>query len=352
MSPEWTITPFDPETATRPEWDAYHAYRRIRGLESEPDEPVAPDDVAEANMKRPDIHGINKRNAAWIGGEMVGYCGAWAPIPGTPEYETNKHLGWVFGGVVEAARGQGIGSALIQKAAEFMRKDDQKILNIYAHEQDGVSFLDHLGAECKQVERESRLYFKDIDWEQVQRWRSELAERAPGTTIEIYTDPLPEELVLEYCEARTEMMNLMPWDDLEHGEIVITPEDVNEWEERMKLSNSEHHTIISREPDGKIGSITDVAWRPHKPAIISQWFTGVHPAARGKGIGKAIKAEMVHFLNERYDGLEWIDTGNAATNEAMLAINNRMGFKEHKRYNAYQVDREMLLESLEARSER
>lgn len=349
MKGTWTIRSFDPLTATAEEWSAYHAYRRIRQAESEPDEPVSPDDVTEENMRRPDLNEIGDRRAAWQDGAIVGFGEAWVPKPGRPEYESNKNLAWVFGGVIGPARGQGIGSALLGAAVDFMRRDDQNIMNLWAHEADGIRFLDHIGAECKQVERESRLYFSDVDWDLVERWRTELAERSPGTVIEFHTDPMDEALLPEYCAARTEMMNLMPWDDLEHGDIVITPEDALETYERLKLSNAERHTIFTREPDGKITAITDVVWRPHRPHILEQWFTGVHPAARGRGLGKAIKAEMIHRVNERYPGLEWVGTGNATSNDAMLAINNRLGFKEHKRYSVYQIDREKAKEAVSRR---
>lgn len=352
MSHKWTVRQFDPNTVEPEEWAAYHVWRRSRNLEDSPDEPVSPDHVIEENMKRPNINSIPDRHAAWIDGEMVAFCESWAPRPGTPEYETNKHLGWVSFGVLTPARGQGIGSELLRRSAEFMRLDDQRILNLYAHEPDGVRFLENIGAECKQIERESRLYWKDINWEQIERWRAALAERSPGTKMEFYTDPLNDDLLPEYCAARTEMMNLMPWDDLEHGDIVITPEDERELYERMKISNSERHTIFTREPDGRITSITDVVWRPHRPGIIEQWFTGVHPDARGRGLGKAIKAEMIHLMNERYSSLKWIGTGNAATNDSMLAINNRLGFKEHKRYSAFQIDREAALQAVAERANR
>ncbi len=350
MSRKWSIKPFDPVAATRDEWAAYHVFRRLRNQEDTPDEPVSPDEVREQDMKRPDINGINDRHVAWIDGEIVAYGEMWVPKAGTPEYESNKHLGYGFGAVLQRARGQGVGSALLQLEAEFMRLDDQRIMNMYAHEPDGIRFLENIGAECKQIERESRLYLKDVNWDQIQRWRSALEERSPGTKIEFHTDPMDDDLLPEYCAARTEMMNLMPWDDLDHGDIVITPEDEKETYERMKFSNSERHTIFTREPDGRITAITDVVWRPHRPGILEQWFTGVHPGARGRGLGKAIKAEMVHLMNERYNGLEWIGTGNAATNDAMLAINNRLGFKEHRRYNAFQMDREAALQVIAERS--
>jgi ribosomal protein S18 acetylase RimI-like enzyme len=216
------------------------------------------------------------------------------------------------------------------------------VVSMYTEEPDGAAVLDHIGAEVKQLERRSRLDLVTLDWAKVRRWVEELAERSPETRLELFADHLPDDFLPEYCEARTELMNLMPWDDMDHGEIVVTPRDFHDMYERLAFSRTEHHTLISREADGKISGITDVAWRPSAPHKVAQWFTGVHPETRGRGVGKALKAAMLEFIHERYPQAQVMSTENASTNGAMLAINNRLGFREHRIGKAYQIKRDGL----------
>ena len=77
-------------------------------------------------------------------------------------------------------------------------------------------------------------------------------------------------------------------------------------------------------------------------------FTGVRPDARGRGIGKWLKAYMLDRMHRLYPDAEWISTGNADSNGPMLAINMKMGFKRHRWGAEYQISRDQLAERVEA----
>ena len=233
---------------------------------------------------------------------------------------------------------RGIFRALLDRAHDDMREHGATVLNFFTSdkEPEGGGCLEHIGAKMGQAERESRLYFAEVDWGMMRDWVDQLPERAPGYELEIWPDRVPESVFEEYAPVRTEMMNLMPWDDLDHGDIVITPEDLRQQNERLSIDDSEHHTCVARSPEGKIIGITDVRWYPNAPDQADQWFTGVHPDARGLGIGKAIKAKMLVHLRDRYDP-KFIGTGNAQSNDAMLGINVKMGFEPHREWYAFQL---------------
>ncbi len=44
------IVPFVPKTAPRKEWDRFHAYRRLRHREADPDDPLLDDETVERRM--------------------------------------------------------------------------------------------------------------------------------------------------------------------------------------------------------------------------------------------------------------------------------------------------------------
>ncbi len=48
------LIPFDPDKATREEWEAYHTFRRLRHQETEPEDPILGDTAAEGLMRRED----------------------------------------------------------------------------------------------------------------------------------------------------------------------------------------------------------------------------------------------------------------------------------------------------------
>src|SRR5438093_2105 len=109
------------------------------------------------------------------------------------------------------------------------------------------------------------------------------------------------------------------------------------------------HNVITWEPDGSISGMTDITWAAYRRTLIEQQFTGVRPDARGRGLGKWIKAAMVLHVRDLYPDAEWIVTGNAGTNAPMLKINRTMGFKPYRTHVDYQVARDLLEARLGAR---
>ncbi len=49
------VVSFDPQRATREEWARFHAYRRKRHAETDPDDPLLADATVEAQKRKPDI---------------------------------------------------------------------------------------------------------------------------------------------------------------------------------------------------------------------------------------------------------------------------------------------------------
>jgi hypothetical protein len=59
-----------------------------------------------------------------------------------------------------------------------------------------------------------------------------------------------------------------------------------------------------------------------------------------------LKAAMAIHLHELYPEAEWFTTDNASSNAPMLAINTKMGFKQHRPGNEYQINVEKLREAI------
>jgi GNAT superfamily N-acetyltransferase len=77
----------------------------------------------------------------------------------------------------------------------------------------------------------------------------------------------------------------------------------------------------------------------------------VRAAARGRGLGKWLKAKMLLHMREVYPAADWVATDNAGSNAPMLAINKKLGFKQYRTASEYQMTRDELsarLKQLEA----
>lgn len=342
-----TLRPFDPETASAEDWARYHRYRRARHAESRPEDPISPDALVERQMKQPDRFSVRHRDLVERDGEILANLYTDWMTPEAPAYASNAQYCWFDAHVLGAARRQGIGTALLRRVIELNADSPRTVLGVGTEEESGHAFLRHFGFELKIQGAENRLDLREVDWAMVDQWVAEGRRRSPDTELLLFTDRIPEEFVDRYCRALSELLNTMPFEDLEHGEIVVTPETMEEhfyaW---LANVDGQYHCYVTREPDGSISGITDVNFQPAKPDRVNQMFTGVHPNSRGRGLGKLLKAAMLQRIRTQYPEARWVITGNAESNAPMLAINRRLGFKTHRANTGYQIQREALAQRL------
>jgi len=282
-------------------------------------------------------------------GEMLSCFMGRTAKPGAPGYEKNRDF---FEGdfeVLPQYRRQGIGSMWLPVALSLLDRHGCRMLDLWTEEEDGHRFLRRIAGEPKFHAAENRLRLADVDWSMVRRWVEEGERRSPETRLEVYDGPMPDSMLDEYAPQLSGLLNTIPFEELDHGEIVITPATMREWFARMAATGSTMHTILTREPDGSMSGMTDVSYTRHQPTLIHQMFTGVRPDARGRGLGKWLKAAMLEKIHADYPNVEWWITGNAESNAPMLSINRRLGFKQYRAGAQYQVSRDRLAEIVEAR---
>jgi mycothiol synthase len=225
-----------------------------------------------------------------------------------------------------------------------MERHECTTLTMSSEEESGHAFLKWMGAEGRFSGAENRLDLSVVDWDMVRRWAEDGPKRSPTTRLEVYDGHLPEEMWEEYCPQLTTMLNTMPWEDMDHGDIVVTPAQLADWFARMDAQGTSQYTMLTREPDGIISGMTDVQYAPYQANMIHQGFTGVRTDAQGRGLGKWLKAAMLLHVLEIHPNLTGVITENAGSNAPMLAINTRLGFKLYRAETEYQITREKLVE--------
>jgi mycothiol synthase len=348
MVGELTPARVDPLKADREFWRRYHVLRREQHNELHPDDPLDPDEVVEARMKKPSPYDRPEYFEMSRDGEMVSWFAAETVTPINPEYATNKHLIWVDIYVRVEERRKRIAASWLRVLDELMADHGSAVAGLSTHQESGHGFLKWLGAAAKLTDIESRLTFADVDMDMMRSWVEEGARRSPQTRLEIYDGRLPEAMLAEFAARRSELLNTIPFEDLDIGDIVVTPEKILDYYDRAEATGEVPHEVLTREPDGTISGMTDIAAYTHRPTMLEQQFTGVRPDARGRGLGKWIKAAMLLHVRELYPQAEYIVTDNAHSNGPMLKINRAMGFKAYREATEYQVSRDQIQSRLKA----
>lgn len=323
-------------------WKRYHVYRRLRHQESRPDDPLRPDEIEELRLRRNSPFDIEYRYELVRDGVLLSWFSAGTPRPGAPAYEGNKHLFWADLYVRPDHRRQRIGASWVPLMLELMDRHGCTLAGIGTEEDSGHAFLKWLGARAKLVGAENRLKLADVDWSMAQRWIDEGRVRSPQTKLEFYEGQLPEEMWDDYAPQLTGLLKDIPFEDLDVGEVLVTPDHMRDWYARLDLGGEVQYILLTREPGGVISAMTDTTWAPYKPAILQQRFTGVRADARGRGLGKWIKAEMLVRLRQLHPEIEWVVTDNAGSNAPMLGINKKLGFRQYRSETEYQISRDDL----------
>lgn len=340
------IRQFDPQVATREHWAAFHAFRRIRMAEDAPGDPIESDADFEENVTRAWTLYESGRFHAWAGEEIIGTLGFEYRRPDTPNYEDHaKHIS-VWGGVLRPWRRQGIATRLLAELPPILIELDKSIVTIWTQQPDGHAFLTAIGAEARHHHIQNRLQLSEVDWDEMDRW---LHPVGPEFTWEIHRGRIPfarmEEIIPEFnCLG----------DDVPIGTLDLPPfrwemTAMREYYGELDRHGGTHNIVLLK-ADGAIAALCETAYDARRPDRVFQNLTAVARPWRGRGLAKAVKAATLKLMREQHPSASLMITGNAEANAPMLAINHKLGFKEHRSGASYQIGTDAIRRYLVSRT--
>jgi GNAT superfamily N-acetyltransferase len=330
---DFRIVVFDPLTADDSLWEKFFDHTEAIYREYEPEEPMLPR-ARKKEMTLAALPSPYMDNRFYLAlaadGTPAGYACTAAEKPASPSYEENKHMGYVQEvSVLPPYRRRGLGTLLLKCAVRDLAaaRPFIKEVTLVAFREPGRLFAESKGAALALSQAENRLYFKDLDWAMAERWAAEGAARNKDTRL-LTVPAIPEEDMADFARAYTETINQAP-----HGEMggreEVTPETIRRNEKRTAAQGAVHLTMYTREADGRVSGLTEVAWVKELGFKARQMLTGVRQEYRGRGLGKWLKAAMLLHLRREYPGVKYVVTANADSNAPMMAINLKLGFKRH-----------------------
>ena len=200
------------------------------------------------------------------------------------------------------------------------------------------AFWTGLGAELRYTEQESRLDMAAVDPRLMEQW----IEAGPADLELVHwTRCCPDEWI-DAMVVTTNAMNDAPTDDLDMADTIVDAAMVRGEIEARTARGLEYRGTLAVTAAGEAAGTTEVFINRHRPAASWQWSTVVLPAHRGRGIGRWLKAAMWHRLRATEPEVTGLQTGNAASNAHMLAINDEMGFRPTHLMGCWQAGLETL----------
>jgi GNAT superfamily N-acetyltransferase len=267
---------------------------------------VAPYWLVTPAMLRFEAHVLppRARRRLWVAeadGELVAYADAnmrWTSV--------ERDRGEIWVAVAPDVRRHGIGRALYERAEKHLGAN---VLDTEAADDDGVSFAEALGFRVTGLER-----YSELDPQ-----TAELPEDEPPSGVAVV--PLgefldrPRELHAVYAEAELDMPS-----DFERERL-----DYDEW-----VAETLENPLL----DAELSRVVLDDGRPVSFALVTadregrraeHELTGTLRSHRGRGLARLAKVAAIRACKQA--GIERLLTSNEGTNAAMLAINERLGYR-------------------------
>jgi GNAT superfamily N-acetyltransferase len=261
----------------------------------------------------------------WLGCGPDGSVAGWYLLE-VPDRD-NRHLGILEAFVDPARRRQGFGTALLRHAAERALADGRRLLAGMAIQgSPGEPFARSLGATAGLAEIRRRLDLAAVPAGLIAGLRASAQEAAAGYTLVSWTRPTPEEYVDQIVAIEHAMADAPH--DPSWEPAAFDAERVRATDRRRALQQLRSYTVAARhDATGDLAGVTQVEVAPDEPDWIFQGLTAVVRAHRGHRLGLLVKLAMLEWLAEAEPARRWMITGNAETNEHMIAINEALGYQ-------------------------
>jgi GNAT superfamily N-acetyltransferase len=226
--------------------------------------------------------------------------------------------------VLPEHRRQGVGGRLLDALLDVARSRDRTIAlaePVWDVDDDGDAgrwFLEAHGFELdimdavRELPLPAQLTPVDVD---------------PGYTLETWRGPCPDGWVDEYADLRRILTEEAPSGDAGLENEYWDAARVRKDEADLERVGRQMQVVVARAGSGELAGHTQLAF-PSDGIEVYQWDTLVRPAHRGHGLGIALKTRAMEASADLLAGRRRITTWNAASNVHMIAVNERLGFRQ------------------------
>jgi GNAT superfamily N-acetyltransferase len=248
-------------------------------------------------------------------------------------------------------RRRGAGTAMLDQITGLARDlGREKLLTVtFDTVPSGAAFARAVGGIERRQTHENVLRIADLDRDLMQEWVDAGPKRAPGYTVRVTEGDWPDDLFEDIAYLFHVLERDMPVSEGQEPRI-WTVDLVRELQDQFKDGFDVIWSMAFDDRTGKAVGMSELIRRRADPTTWEVTTTMVDPDHRGKSIGKWLKGAVNLQALESWPGGVYQETGNAFTNEPMLAINHAMGFEHELTITDVEIPVESALAYLASRS--
>jgi RimJ/RimL family protein N-acetyltransferase len=234
-------------------------------------------------------------------------------------------------------RRSGVGSSLLRHGAERAAAAGRdRLWSDTRVGSPGAAFAAARGANPGLIEVMRALEVTAIPAGKLATLRAEADEAATGYTVVSWQGPVPDQY-LEQAAIVTAAIGDAPRDPGLEAQV-WDGERIRVTEQRLAVSGVRSYSVAARhDASGELAGLTQLEVDPETPEWGFQAGTMVTRRHRGHRLGLLIKVAMLEWLSSEEPRLARIVTGNADSNQHMIAINERLGFQVLDRWQTWEL---------------
>jgi RimJ/RimL family protein N-acetyltransferase len=245
----------------------------------------------------------------------------------TPGWD-NPQLAWLGIAVAPSLRGRGYGAQAMYYLLDRAGSDGRTKIGSDTWEGNpGEGFLSRRGFVKASQSINRRQHLAEVSLDDVRTVYAEASAAAAAYELVKVVGQTPEDL-MPAVAAMSAAINDAPLDDLDIEDEVFPPERIAAYEQAQLASGGRLYRLLARHREtGELAGHTVAAVEVARPGIGHQHDTSVVRAHRGHRLGLLLKAGMILWLAEAEPQLETVSTWNAESNDHMIAVNERLGYR-------------------------
>jgi GNAT superfamily N-acetyltransferase len=272
---------------------------------------------------------------AWLGfGESGELAGGY--LLQLPDKENLRRAGCTLIVALDKRRA-GVGTELLAHCREQARQMGRTWLDATVRDgSPGAAFAAAAGASAGIAEVARVLSIDGGLPARLESLRASAEQRADGYTLVSWTGPTPDQHLDQVARVRNAMADA-PRD---------AGVEAHTWDaERLRRSDQSFadYGLLCRsigarhDKSGEMAALTQVGTDVEVPGWGFQMVTAVLPQHRGHRLGLLVKIAMLELLASQAPEVERIFTGNAGSNQHMIAINDQLGFVVADTYRSWEL---------------
>ena len=250
----------------------------------------------------------------------------------------NRANGFVSVVVAPSLRRQGLGTTLVAHAARQADLAGRKLLMSDARiGAPGHSFAGSIGARPGMIEVRRVLDVGPALPARLAGLRAEAEQHSAGYTVRQWAGITPDELVGPVC-ALNEAMADAPHNDAFEPMVWDADRVIAEDMRVVGQGRRLYSVAALHDTTGAAAALSQVFIDPDIAGWGWQGLTAVTREHRGHRLGLLVKVAMLEWLAEAEPQISHFVTFNAAVNEHMIAVNEKLGHRVSDQFQTFEID--------------